>query len=66
MNSLQLTRKLNHLVMAGIACMSFAVAMNAQVKTESNIDPRASDEKRQRRSRRGGLRLGQRPGAEER
>jgi hypothetical protein len=37
MNSLQLTRKLNHLVMAGIACMSFAVAMNAQVKTESNI-----------------------------
>jgi hypothetical protein len=36
MNSLQLTRKLNHLVMAGIACMSFAVAMNAQVKTESN------------------------------
>jgi hypothetical protein len=39
MNSLQLTRKLNHLVMAGIACMSFAVAMNAQVKTESNTTP---------------------------
>jgi hypothetical protein len=36
MNTLQLTRKLNHLVMAGIACMFFAGAMNAQVKTESN------------------------------
>src|ERR1700683_5268133 len=36
MITLQLPRKLNHLVMAGIACMSFVVAMNAQVKTESN------------------------------
>src|ERR1700733_14518489 len=36
MNTLQLTRKLNHLVMAGIACMFFAGAMNARVKTESN------------------------------
>jgi hypothetical protein len=34
------TRKLNHLVMAGIACMSFAVAMNAQVKTESSTTHR--------------------------
>jgi hypothetical protein len=38
MNSLQLTRKLTHLVMAGIACMSLAVAMNAQVKTERNTN----------------------------
>jgi hypothetical protein len=35
MNSLQITRKLNRLVMAGIAFMTFAVATNAQVKTES-------------------------------
>jgi len=35
MNSLQLTRKLNRLVMAGIACMSLAVTTNAQVKTDS-------------------------------
>jgi hypothetical protein len=35
MNSLQITRKLNSLVMAGIAFMSFAAAANAQVKTES-------------------------------
>jgi len=36
MNSLQLTRKLNHLIMAGIASMSFALVSNAQVKTETN------------------------------
>jgi len=36
MNSLQLTRKLTHFFTTGIAFMSFAVASNAQVKTESN------------------------------
>jgi len=36
MNSLQLTRKLNKLVMAGIASLSFALVANAQVKTETN------------------------------
>lgn len=35
MNPLQITRKLNRLVMAGIAFMSFVAATNAQVKTES-------------------------------
>ncbi len=35
MNSLHMTRKLNRLVMAGIAFMSFVAATNAQVKTES-------------------------------
>jgi|HubBroStandDraft_5_1064220.scaffolds.fasta_scaffold73512_2 hypothetical protein len=35
MNSLQITRKLNRLVMAGIAFMSFVAATNAQVKTDS-------------------------------
>jgi hypothetical protein len=34
-NSLQITRKLNRLVMAGIAFMSFVAATNAQVKTDS-------------------------------
>jgi hypothetical protein len=36
MNSLQLTRKLTHFLMAGIASMSFALAVNAQVKTETS------------------------------
>lgn len=36
MNSLQLARKLNRLVMAGIACVSFALVVNAQVRTETN------------------------------
>jgi hypothetical protein len=36
MNSLQLSRKLTHIFTAGIAFMSFAVATNAQVKTQSN------------------------------
>jgi hypothetical protein len=35
MNSLQITRKLNRLVMAGIAFMSFVAVTNAQVKTDS-------------------------------
>jgi hypothetical protein len=35
MNSLHMTRKLNRLVMAGIAFISFVAATNAQVKTES-------------------------------
>ncbi|MGA3107295.1 MAG: hypothetical protein ABSD53_22665 [Terriglobales bacterium] len=37
MNSLQLTRKLTHLVMAGIASMSFALVVNAQVNNETSI-----------------------------
>src|ERR1700677_1615270 len=36
MNSLQLTRKLTHLVATGIACISFSLAMNAQIKTETS------------------------------
>lgn len=36
MNSLQLTQKLNYLVMAGIVCMSFSLMVNAQVKTETS------------------------------
>jgi hypothetical protein len=38
MNSLQLTRKLNHLIMAGIASMSFALVASAQVKTETSTN----------------------------
>jgi hypothetical protein len=38
MNPLQLTRKLSHVVMAGIASMSFALVVNAEVKTETSTD----------------------------